>query len=292
MYWDIFLAVEPKKCFWYFPPGAFCSSGTVCYWAELGQSGGVGPHTFLQLATILAALNDLLGPGGATWDPPVGSFEAVIPWRASYCPLSEPVSHPVRPSSSAWQGFHIFQIAFRRTFGSKNFNFLCIIQTGLIPILSLNGDISLVFGRCHDQHMRYHNCQYMLVTWHGTIPTVSDYLHKPPCRKNILINNMTSVIWAIGIYATLFVLDFFCLRANPAPRAKVTHRQGRNLPWKHIFSSQVHRDLMVLWITCSPVWKREWLWKGRPPFTPACPRTLFKWQFVQVLLGDHRTYKM
>ena len=50
---------------------------------------------------------------------------------------------------------------------------------------------------------------------------------------------MTSVIWAIGIYATLFVLDFFCLRANPAPRAKVTHRQGRNLPWKHIFSSQV-----------------------------------------------------
>ena len=37
---------------------------------------------------------------------------------------------------------------------------------------------------------------------------------------------MTSVIWAIGIYATLFVLDFFCLRANPAPRAKVTHRGG------------------------------------------------------------------
>ena len=38
--------------------------------------------------------------------------------------------------------------------------------------------------------------------------------------------DMTSVIWAIGIYATLFVLDFFCLRANPAPRAKVTHRGG------------------------------------------------------------------
>ena len=56
---------------------------------------------------------------------------------------------------------------------------------------------------------------------------------------------MTSVIWAIGIYATLFVLDFFCLRANPAPRAKVTHRQGRNLPRKHI-SIQVHRALMVL----------------------------------------------
>ena len=69
--------------------------------------------TQIQLATILAALNDLLGPGGATWDPPVGSIEAVIPWRASYCPLSESVSHPVRPSSSASQGFHIFQIAFQ-----------------------------------------------------------------------------------------------------------------------------------------------------------------------------------
>ena len=56
---------------------------------------------------------------------------------------------------------------------------------------------------------------------------------------------MTSVIWAIGIYATLFVLDFFCLRANPAPRAKVTHRQGRNLPWKHIFPARCPPDFLA-----------------------------------------------
>ena len=103
---------------------------------------------------------------------------------------------------------------------------------------------------------------------------------------------MTSIIWAICIYATLFGCDFFCLRANPAPRAKVTHRGGGIClgstffqPGARLTFWRVLCDLMVLWITCSPVWKREWLWKGRPPFTPACPALSLSGNFSRCCRG-------
>ena len=61
----------------YFSMSLLLALAHACYWAEPGQSG-VGPHTF---ATILASMNDLLGPGGTTWDPTVGSLGPVTPWK-------------------------------------------------------------------------------------------------------------------------------------------------------------------------------------------------------------------